>query len=202
MPSTEGNLRPVDLARTASISTQQVRNYEAVGILPPAARTASGYRRYRGRHRDALLTYRALAAGHGSATAQQGDAPPLPGRDMQIGEAAARVGVRPSALRVWEAAGLLHPSRQPATGYRRYGPGHLRDIRVIHLLRQSHYRFDDIRPILDDLRLAGDTTALSAALDRRRAELHHRATDMLHGAGLLHSYIDAHLSNYSGEPLG
>ena len=91
MPSTEGNLRPVDLARTASISTQQVRNYEAVGILPPAARTASGYRRYRGRHRDALLTYRALAAGHGSATAQQGDAPPLPGRDMQIGEAAARV---------------------------------------------------------------------------------------------------------------
>ncbi|HYH33363.1 MAG TPA: MerR family DNA-binding transcriptional regulator, partial [Pseudonocardia sp.] len=59
-------LRPVDLAREAGISAQQVRNYEAAGILPPAPRTASGYRRYAMEHVDALRTYRALVPGFGT----------------------------------------------------------------------------------------------------------------------------------------
>jgi DNA-binding transcriptional MerR regulator len=233
----EDSLRPVDLARLAGISTQQVRNYEHEGVLPPAPRTASGYRRYSSRHRDALLTYRALVAGHGPRTAQQvmravharrrhealalidashasqhdqryalhateealrtlaqePEAPRPTRHDMQIGEVATRVGVRPSALRVWEAAGLLSPDRNPETGYRRYRADDLRDARIIHLLRQSLYRFNDIRPILDDVRQAGGTTALSVALDRRRAELHRRAAAMLNGASLLHHYIQTHM---------
>ncbi|WP_037676124.1 MerR family DNA-binding transcriptional regulator, partial [Streptomyces afghaniensis] len=40
----ERRLRPVDLARLAGVSTQQIRNYEDAGVLPPAARTESGYR--------------------------------------------------------------------------------------------------------------------------------------------------------------
>ncbi|MEV5711700.1 MerR family DNA-binding transcriptional regulator, partial [Actinoallomurus sp. NPDC052274] len=63
-------LRSIDLARLAGVSTQQIRNYEEAGILPPATRTAAGYRRFEDRHRHALLTYRALMSGYGLRAAQ------------------------------------------------------------------------------------------------------------------------------------
>lgn len=62
-------LRPVDLARQAGISTQLVRNYEDVGILPEVPRSESGYRQYADEHLQALLTFRALAPGFGRLTA-------------------------------------------------------------------------------------------------------------------------------------
>ena len=62
--------RPVDLARLAGVSTQQIRNYEQAGIFPPVTRTATGYRSYDARHERALLTYRALAAGFGGEASQ------------------------------------------------------------------------------------------------------------------------------------
>ncbi|MFD2352022.1 MerR family DNA-binding transcriptional regulator [Nonomuraea ferruginea] len=55
-------MRPIDLARAAGLSTQQIRNYADDGVLPPTPRTPAGYRRFDARHRQALLTYRALAA--------------------------------------------------------------------------------------------------------------------------------------------
>src|SRR5437899_13028369 len=63
-------MRPVDLARAAGVSTQQVRNLEAAGALPEAERSESGYRRYDERHMAALLTYQALAAGLGPVGAR------------------------------------------------------------------------------------------------------------------------------------
>ncbi|GGT55710.1 MerR family transcriptional regulator [Streptomyces kurssanovii] len=63
-------LRAVDLARTAGISVQQVRNYVDTGVLPPVERTASGYRVFTTAHAEALATARAAAAGHGWATAR------------------------------------------------------------------------------------------------------------------------------------
>ncbi|MEU9891555.1 MerR family DNA-binding transcriptional regulator [Sphaerisporangium sp. NPDC051011] len=76
-------LRPVDLARLVGVSAQQIRNYADAGVLPPAPRTPAGYRRFDERHRGALLTYRALAAGFGWGTARAimrgvhaGDLPP------------------------------------------------------------------------------------------------------------------------------
>ncbi|MFD7901879.1 MerR family transcriptional regulator [Kitasatospora sp. NPDC059747] len=62
-------LRPVDLAREHGLSTQAVRNYEEAGFLPPAGRTASGYRVYGPRHAAALRAFLALLPGHGHATA-------------------------------------------------------------------------------------------------------------------------------------
>ncbi|MFA3876967.1 TioE family transcriptional regulator [Streptomyces sp. MMCC 100] len=64
-----GKLRPVDLARAHGLSAQAVRNYEAAGILPAAARTASGYRAYTTLHAQALDAFLALVAGHGHGTA-------------------------------------------------------------------------------------------------------------------------------------
>jgi DNA-binding transcriptional MerR regulator len=69
--SNGGRMRPVDMARAVGLSTQAVRNYEAAGILPPAARSETGYRRYTDTHLAALHAFMALvpAVGHASARA-------------------------------------------------------------------------------------------------------------------------------------
>jgi len=64
-----GRLRPIDLARENGLSTQAVRNYEADGILPGAARTPHGYRSYTPLHAQALRAFLALVPGHGHRTA-------------------------------------------------------------------------------------------------------------------------------------
>ncbi|MFC5149488.1 TioE family transcriptional regulator [Streptomyces aureoversilis] len=62
-------LRPVDLARGHGLSTQAIRNYEEVGILPAAGRTPHGYRTYTSLHAGALRAFLALVPGHGHRTA-------------------------------------------------------------------------------------------------------------------------------------
>lgn len=225
-------VRPVDLARLVGVSTQQIRNYADALILPPTPRTESGYRQFGERHRLALLTYRALAAGHGGDAARaimqavhDDDVPlalslvdaghaalhdqrtslqtigealeaiaargthPAPRADLRIGEAAAHLGVRPSALRVWEDAGLLTPAREQGTGYRCYTPTDVRDARMIKMLRQGHYPLPQIRSVLDGLRRTGSSDALRAAIADRRTQLTHRATAMLAGSSHLHHYL-------------
>ncbi|MFC7982618.1 MerR family transcriptional regulator [Streptomyces sp. NPDC057336] len=226
-------LRTVDLARTAGLSTQQIRNYEDAGVLPPAGRTESGYRLFGERHRQALLTYRGLREGYGPVTAtrvmravHEGDVPGalalvdaahaalhedrvslraarealgvLAGQrteaaagtgGLRIGEVAALVGVRTSALRVWESAGLLAPRRERGTRYRVYGPADVRDARVVHTLRRSHYLFDQIRPVLDGLRREGGGEALRTAIAAREQALTARTRATLEGAGRLHTYL-------------
>ncbi|MER6322586.1 MerR family transcriptional regulator [Streptomyces coelicoflavus] len=241
MSNRERRLRTVDLARAAGLSTQQVRNYEDAGVLPPAGRTDAGYRVFGERHRDALLAYRALQPGYGAVTAtrvmravhdgdvagalalvdaahaalheervslraagealealagQEATAAPAPApsgdgpHELRIGEVAALVGVRTSALRVWEEAGLLAPGREHGTGYRVYGPADVRDARVVRALRRSHHLFEQIRPVLEDLRRAGSSDALRAAVEARGRALTARTRSMLAGAGALHAYLE------------
>ena len=61
--------KPAVLAREHGISTQAVRNYERDGFLPPAGRTASGYRIFTDVHAAALRAFLALVAAHGHAAA-------------------------------------------------------------------------------------------------------------------------------------
>ncbi|MEV5893272.1 MerR family transcriptional regulator [Nonomuraea fuscirosea] len=226
-------LRPVDLAREVGVSTQQIRNYADAGILPPAERTPSGYRRFDTRHRAALLAYRTLARGFGWDTARavmravhEGDvpgglalidashaalhgrrqelqatsealhavasaaqAPDAPASVMRIGDAARHLGLRASALRLWESAGLLTPPREPGTGYRRYGPDDVRDARMINILRQGRHPLPQIRALLDELRRTGSTRALRGAIEERRAALTRTAAAMLTGSAALHHYL-------------
>ncbi len=231
-------LRPVDLARTVGISAQQVRNYEEAGVLPPVPRSASGYRQFSERHRQALLTYRALLAGYGVVAARSimltvhdGDvagalaqvdavhaelhdqrrqlretaaavetlaagpaarAPSTRGEPgLRVGDVARRIGVRPSALRTWEAYGLLTPAREPGTSYRSYGPDDVRDAQLVNLLRQSRYGLAQVRLVLGELRRTGSTEALRAVLAQRREQQTARALAMLDGAGRLHAYLTA-----------
>lgn len=64
-------MRTVDVARRAGYSVQQVRNLERDGVLPPAARTATGYRVYGETHVRSAVAYRALAAGAGPVEAKR-----------------------------------------------------------------------------------------------------------------------------------
>ncbi|MER7014090.1 MerR family transcriptional regulator [Saccharopolyspora sp. NPDC000359] len=228
MATPKVKLRPVDLARAAGISTQQVRNYLDAGVLPPARRTESGYRCFHDRHLRALLTYRALVRGFGIHTAQAimhavhagavpkalelvdaghaalheqrrsldeigaaleavADQAPAPKADMRIGDLAAHLGVRTSALRVWESEGLLVPERERGTGYRCYRPPDIRDAQVVHMLRQARYPLPQVRQVLTELRRTGSREALRAALAQRRADLTTRARAMLEAASHLHA---------------
>ncbi|GAA0587947.1 MerR family transcriptional regulator [Kribbella sandramycini] len=125
----------------------------------------------------------------GAAAAEFQDEPIPAGPALLVGELAHRLGVRTSALRVWEAAGLLAPTRERITKYRRYEPEQIRDARIIHMLRQGRYSFDQIRPVLEGLRQTGSTEALRAAIAERRSAHDHQTKAMLHGAGLLHHLI-------------
>ncbi|TDB71424.1 MerR family transcriptional regulator [Micromonospora sp. KC723] len=67
----DGRWRVVDVAATAGISTQQVRNYLDEGVLPPAARTESGYRVLTEVHVRALAVLRRMVEGHGWARTRE-----------------------------------------------------------------------------------------------------------------------------------
>src|SRR5262245_13047343 len=62
-------LRITDLARSAGLSVQQIRNYVALGLLPPVQRASNGYRMFTAEHAEALKVARTLIAGYGWQTA-------------------------------------------------------------------------------------------------------------------------------------
>jgi DNA-binding transcriptional MerR regulator len=233
MSNEEVVLRPIDLARPAGISTQQVRNYLDAGILPPAQRSPAGYRRFGERHRRALFTYRKLGKGYGWDVARAmmhavhaGEVPAavvllnaghaalheqrlslkeaaraleavaesdldtsaIPRSGMRIGEVAGYLGVRSSALRVWESAGLLEPKRD-AHGYRSFGVADVRDAQLINMLRRGRYPLPQVKSIMDSFRKTGSADALRAAIARRNEELAQRAMAMLEASCFLYHYI-------------
>jgi DNA-binding transcriptional MerR regulator len=64
-------MRTADVGRRSGYSVQQVRNLERDGVLPPATRTATGYRIYDERHVRSALAYRVLAAAAGPVEAKR-----------------------------------------------------------------------------------------------------------------------------------
>ncbi|WP_067972479.1 MerR family transcriptional regulator [Nocardiopsis trehalosi] len=118
-----------------------------------------------------------------------------PRAGLRIGEVAARLGVRTSALRLWEAEGLLVPGREAATGYRVFGAADVRDARMVALLRGSGYRVEQIRPVVEGLRRTGSSAELRAAIAAREAEVGRRSRLAVAGVARL----DAYLSWVEGE---
>ncbi|GAA3487894.1 MerR family transcriptional regulator [Streptomyces cremeus] len=261
-------LRPVDLAREHGLSTQAVRNYEDEGILPPAERTPSGYRRYTPVHAQALRAFLALRPGYGHGVAAEilrcahrgetgtlfrlidgthaellrerdtlaevtaalgaltadpqaypvtypartTDPQPCPrttaepqpypgtgartgtgtgiGAEPAVGALARQLGLHPASLRKWEAAGILRPRRDPATGHRRYPPEAVRDAYVARQLRRGGFPLDRIRVFTEQLRGAGDADALCGVLAEWHARLHRRSRAMLAAGRELDAYLD------------
>jgi len=57
----------------------------------------------------------------------------------RIGEVAQHLGVTVDMLRNWDRNGLLDVPRDPANGYRMYGPDEIGRVRVIRMLRLAGY---------------------------------------------------------------
>ncbi|MEU9032402.1 TioE family transcriptional regulator [Streptomyces sp. NPDC048383] len=107
-----------------------------------------------------------------------------------IGELAHRLGVTPATLRTWEGLGILTPARDPATGYRAYRADDVRDAELAHLLRRGGYPLDHIATVVQQVRGAGSTEALSDALADWQRRLTARGRAMLDAASRLSPYLD------------
>ncbi len=55
--------RPIDIARKLHISTTTLRNYEALGLIPPVSRSTSGYRVFTDEHIAYFICIREMLAG-------------------------------------------------------------------------------------------------------------------------------------------
>jgi DNA-binding transcriptional MerR regulator len=67
---------------------------------------------------------------------------------LTIGQLAKRVGLRPSALRFYEAEGLLAPSAHTEAGYRLYAPLAEETLRFIQRAQRLGFALTDIRALL------------------------------------------------------
>ncbi|MEV1009409.1 MerR family transcriptional regulator [Streptomyces sp. NPDC049881] len=67
----ETSLRTAQVARATGYSVQQVRDLEVLGVIPPAARSAGGYRSYTPLHVRALAAYRGIAGAVGPVEARR-----------------------------------------------------------------------------------------------------------------------------------
>jgi DNA-binding transcriptional MerR regulator len=110
---------------------------------------------------------------------------------MFVGRLAGQPGLRPATLRQWERAGLVHPARDPVTGYRVYTPADVRDARLAAQLRRGGYLLRQIAPLLDRVRGAGGVEPLRATLDEWRDRLDGRGRAMLAGAAALDAYLES-----------
>ena len=67
---------------------------------------------------------------------------------LTIGELARRAGLRPSALRYYEAEGLLEPSGRTDAGYRLYDPATAGTLRLIRRAQRLGFSLAEIRSLL------------------------------------------------------
>ena len=68
--------------------------------------------------------------------------------ELNIGEVADKVGLRPSAIRFYESVGLL-PKPLRRSGWRRYDPSILDRLQVIQAARDVGISIEEIRTLLD-----------------------------------------------------
>lgn len=86
-----------------------------------------------------------------------------------IGQAARESGLSVSALRFYDAAGIIVPAGvDPHSGYRRYGREEIRAARLVARLRRIGMPLADVRRVLDD---RDDRGAVDAVLDKHLARL-------------------------------
>jgi DNA-binding transcriptional MerR regulator len=136
------------------------------------------------RDRETLNTVR-KAIGHLTA----GPAPEPATTAWSIGELAHHLGVTAATVRAWERAGILVPARDRATGYRVYQAADIRDAELAHLLRRGGYPLAHIATVVEQVRTAGGTESLAAALETWQARLTARGLAMLDAAARLSAYL-------------
>jgi DNA-binding transcriptional MerR regulator/quercetin dioxygenase-like cupin family protein len=113
---------------------------------------------------------------------------------LRIGEAARRVGVSPSALRLWERQGLVRPERSVGGRYRLYNDADVEHLRSVQRLRQvDRLNAPGIRRVLRDAvsTHANDPRVDGRPLRRLRERLGLSLRESAQRTGLSLSFISA-----------
>ncbi|MEU4680321.1 MerR family transcriptional regulator [Micromonospora sp. NPDC023737] len=97
-----------------------------------------------------------MPAGDGAGPEHGGG--PAPGRLVQIGEAAERVGLSIRTIRHYEEAGLIVPSARSEGGFRLYDEADLDRLTVVKRMKPLGFTLEEMRDlltVLDALDTAG-----------------------------------------------
>ncbi|GAB3472922.1 MerR family transcriptional regulator [Nocardiopsis coralliicola] len=127
---------------------------------------------------------------------------------MTVAELAEALGVRPSALRFWEAEGLLAPARVTSSRARRYRPADAARARIVAALRGGGYGLPAIRAVLGTLDgAAGPSSGAEAAGGTVEQVLAHRldriaaaSVALLRAGADLAAVVDGAHSGRRAEP--
>lgn len=94
---------------------------------------------------------------------------------MRIGELAATLGIKPSAIRFYEASGLLPVSPRGTNGYRDYDAAALKRLQVLQLAQRLGFTLDSLRNLFqawDGEQAPSEAKAqILSQLEQRRAEI-------------------------------
>ncbi|WP_342217386.1 MerR family transcriptional regulator [Nocardia flavorosea] len=112
-----------------------------------------------------------------------------PADAMNVSELARALGVRPSTLRHWDAAGVVVPHRTGPREARVYTPDDVRAARLVHQLRLAGYGIESLRQLVPELRGWRRWDDLAAALTARDARLDSRANALLDAAAALSALL-------------
>jgi len=98
---------------------------------------------------------------------------------LTIGQLARQAGLRPSALRYYEAEGLLEPAERTEAGYRLYAPEAADTVRLIQRAQRLGFSLAEIRALLTAWR-AGDLedAELLRTAESRYLALERQITDL------------------------
>lgn len=107
---------------------------------------------------------------------------------VRVGAAARDAGVPVSTVHFWEEQHLLRPQRDKESNYRLYSASDVRQLKVIVMLRDAGYRFDDIRPVLRDL-AQGNPDAAIAAMQKRQREMQRASMQCMAATAALWRYL-------------
>lgn len=112
-----------------------------------------------------------------------------PSDAMNVSELARALGVRPSTLRHWDAAGVVVPRRTGRRGTRVYTPDDVRAARLVHQLRLAGYGIEPLRQLVPELRGWRRWDDLAAALTARDTRIDSRSNALLEGAAALSALL-------------
>ena len=119
---------------------------------------------------------------------------------LRVGDVAAQLGVHPATLRQWEAAGILTPRRDPATGQRFFDTADQRDAHLAHQLRRGGYLLHHIAAVVSQIRNKSSLEQLNDTLAQWNCRLHERGLALLHGSAAISDYL--RISNPSSAQPG
>jgi DNA-binding transcriptional MerR regulator len=91
---------------------------------------------------------------------------------ITIGQLARKVGFRPSAIRYYEAQGILRPPGRSASGYRLYGPEAVVLLQFIRRSMELGFNLHEVQQLIETSK-----TRPTCALSRQLIERHLAAVD-------------------------